>query len=97
MEVIKSAIIKDKAKSALASRYAIPNSVLEEVDSIYSDHMKLVEEDLVVETRKALATASRVVDLIKILKPRKKGSIDKGKKVKTWSTTLEGQPLTSSL
>ena len=43
------------------------------------DSMEMLEEELLVEPRKARAASTRVADLIKSLKPRKKGPIDKGK------------------
>ena len=39
---------------------------------------ELLEEDLFVEIRKARATFAGVADLMKSLKPRKKGLIDNG-------------------
>ena len=58
--------------------------------------MELIEEDVVMETRKARAVAFRVADLMKYLKLRKKDPIDKGKKVKAGSSTSRGHSLTHS-
>ena len=39
----------------------------------------MLEEDLFVEPRKASVASAKVADLMKSLKPRKKGQINKGK------------------
>ena len=95
--MVKTANIKVKAKSESTNRYAILDSILKETDSGYFDHIELIEEDMVVETRKARAVSYGIVDLMKTLKPRKKGLIDKRKKAKASSTTSGGQSLTPSL
>ena len=80
MNVVKTANTKVKAKSESTNRYAILDSILEEINSGYFDHMELIEEDMVVETRKARVVSYGIVDLMKTLKPRKKKSLlTKGK------------------
>ena len=97
LNVVKTANIKVKAKSESTNRYAILDLILEEINSGYFDHMELIKEDMVVETRKARAVSYGIADLMKTLKPRKQGLIDKGKKAKASSTTSGGQSLPPSL
>ena len=56
-----------------------------------------IEDDIVVETRKAKVASAGVVKLMKTLKLRKKGSINKGKKGKTWSVALGSQCCSPSI
>ena len=85
------------AKSGSLNRYVILDSVIKETKSISSDPVEQIEENIIVGCRKARAASSGVADLMKSLKPRKKGPIDKGNKVKAGSSVLGGQSLSHSL
>ena len=56
-----------------------------------------MEEDIVGETRKARAASLGVANLMKTLKPKKKGPIDKGKKGRAGFTATGGQSSSPSL
>ena len=64
--------------------------MVEETNSVLFDQVEQLEEDTIVETRKARAASSGIADLVKTLKSGRKGPIDKGKKVKAGSTASEG-------
>ena len=68
------------AKAGSLNRYAILNLMNEEIDLAVMDMGEQIEDDIVVEIRKTRVAAAGVVELMKTLKPQKKGPIDKGKK-----------------
>ena len=78
----------DKAGSL--NRYAILDTMSEEMDPTAMDTGKQIEDNFVVKTKKARVAAAGVAELMKTLKPRKKGPIDKGKMGKAGSTASEG-------
>ena len=67
------------------NRFAILESVDSEDISVHSmvevveDNAKMVVEDFCVEPRKLRAASAGVAELMKTLKPKKKGPVDKGK------------------
>ena len=61
--------------------YVILDFVIEKTKSVLFDLVEMIEDDMD-GPRKAKAASSRVADLMKSLKLRKKGPIDKEKKVK---------------
>ena len=69
---------------------------MEEVESSYSINMEMAEEEMVVEEKKVRAAALGVADLMKTLKPKKRGPINKGRKTKAGSAALGGQSTTHS-
>ena len=85
------------AKAGSLNRYAILNSMSEENDLTATDMGEQRKDDNVAETRKARVAAAGVAKLMKTLKPRKKGPIDKKKKGKAGSTASGGQSHSPSL
>ena len=92
-----------QAKTASKNRFAILDIVsdIEEEESssavAFEDQRGL--EDICIEQRKSRAAAAGVAELMRTLKPKKKGPIDKGKikQSKVGYATLGGQnPSTSS-
>ena len=81
------------AKAGSLNRYAILDSITQEKGTAILDSMEQIEGDI--EPRKARAASQGVADLMKTLKPKKKGPIDKGK-VKAGSTALRGQTSSST-
>ena len=67
------------AKLGSINRYAILDSITEEIDSATLDSVEQLEQDIVVGIKKAKAALLGVADLMKTLKPKKKDLIDKGK------------------
>ena len=64
------------AKFGFANKFDILNSVISRDEMDYGE---ILEEDLLVEPRKARAASVGVVDLMTSLKPRKKNQFDKRK------------------
>ena len=83
---------KENDKSGLINRFAILNSIAEK-ETEYEDQMG---NGMIVGARKARAAALGVAELIKTLKPRRKGQIDKERKAKA-SNALAGQCLSTSI
>ena len=81
------------AKAGSLNRYTILDSITKEKGTPILDSMEQIEGDI--EPRKARAASHGVADLMKTLKPKKKGPIDKGK-VKAGSTALRGQTSSST-
>ena len=84
-------------KSRSLNRYAILDSISEEIDLVTLDMGEQIEDDIVVEIRKAKATSSGVVELMKTLKTKKKGPINKRNKAKKSSSTSKGQCCSPSI
>ena len=84
-------------KSRSLNRYAILDSISEEIDLVTLDMGEQIEDDIVVEIRKAKAASSGVVELMKTLKTRKKCPINKRNKAKKSSSTSEGQCCSPSI
>ena len=83
---------KGNDKSGSINKFAILNSIAEE-ETEYEDQLG---DEMIVGAGKARAAASGVVELMKTLKPKKKGQIDKGRKAKA-SNVSAGQCLPSSV
>ena len=67
-------------------------------NDLSSQNNEMANMEVVSEPRKVRATSTGVAELMKSLKPKKKGPIDKGKpkQNKTRSFVLRGQPSSSS-
>ena len=87
-------IVVKIAKARSLNRYAILDLITEEMETAILDSMEQIEEDI--KPRKAKAASQRVIDLMKALKLKKKGLIDKGK-AKAGSTALRGHNLSLTL
>ena len=71
-------VIDVQASASSLNRFAILDSV-EEPELTIEDHEEIDEEQVFVEPRKVRAAVSGMADLMKSLKAKKKGPIDKGK------------------
>ena len=83
---------KGNDKSGSINKFATLNSIAEE-ETEYEDQLG---DEMIVGAGKARAAASGVVELMKTLKPKKKGQIDKGRKAKA-SNASAGQCLSTSI
>ena len=74
------------------NKYAILESVNENIEVEAMAPIGFIEEETNVEPRKARAASAGVADLMKNLKPKKKGPIDKGRhKAKVGNTGSGGK------
>ena len=64
-------------------------------ESSSNAHMEQMGKEIAVETRKGRAPASAVAELMKNIKPKKKGSVDKAKKGRAVLTASGGKPSNS--
>ena len=84
------------------NRFAILESVDSEDISVHSmvevaeDNAKMVEKDFCVEPRKLRAASAGVKELMKTLKPKKKGPVDKGKSRQVKAGALASRCSTST-
>ena len=80
MELVQGNGINPQAKAGSVNRFAILDFEVEENEMNISEQGEIIEDELNVEPRKARAVAAGVADLMKSLKPKKKGNIDKVRK-----------------
>ncbi|XVE89222.1 hypothetical protein DITRI_Ditri19aG0133200 [Diplodiscus trichospermus] len=86
------------AKSGSVNRFQILDSVLEEDElEILKPNALESNEEECIPPRKAWTASTGVADLMKSLKPRKKGPIDKGKKEKAGVLATEAKAITCSV
>ena len=80
-ETPPSKIAVGMGKSGSVNRFAILKTIDEKAEEeiMVSETMPMMEEEIQMEPRKARAAAAGVADLMKSLKTRRKGPIDKGK------------------
>ena len=90
-EIIKTNIPNDKGKSESVNKYAILEAIDEESISPSPAQTKLSGENTVAGTRKVRVASSGVAELMKTLKTKRKGPIDKGKKDNAGLPTSGGQ------
>ena len=86
-----------QGKSGSNNRFAILDAVVEEHEGNITDHEMNNEEDNFVEPRKAKVASIGVADLMKSLKPRKRGPMGKVKNRKIVVGDAGGQMSSSSL
>ena len=73
------------------NRLSILESMMEESEPSLSNQREFIEAEMVVEPRKARTIAVGVADLMRTLKPRKKGQTNKVKKKQISFNDLGGQ------